>query len=69
MVNISTSNEFYETCVNQLALCQVSRLGTFAPETASESEILGLNGDPLGVDGSQIGVLKERYQISFAGLL
>jgi hypothetical protein len=47
----------------------VGRLRTFAPETASESEILGLNGDPLGVNGSQIGVLKERYQISLASLL
>lgn len=30
--------------------------GAFATETTSEREILGLDGNALGVDGSQVGV-------------
>ena len=30
---------------------------------------LGLDGDTLGVDGSQVGVLEERDEVSLGGLL
>ena len=32
-------------------------------------EILGLDGNTLGVDGSQVGVLEEGDEVSLGGLL
>ena len=32
-------------------------------------EILGLNSDTLGVDGSQVGVLEEGDEVSLGSLL
>ena len=32
-------------------------------------DVLGLDGDTLGVDGSQVGVLKEGDEVSLGGLL
>ena len=36
-----------------------ARLVALATETARELDVLGLDRDALGVDGSQVGVLKE----------
>jgi len=44
-------------------------LGTFSTDTASELDILWHNGDTLGVDGTQVGVLKQSNEVSFTGLL
>jgi histone H3 len=38
-------------------------------ETTSELDVLGLNGDTLGVDGSQVGVLEQRDEIGLGRLL
>jgi histone H3 len=38
-------------------------------EAASELEVLGLDGDTLGVDGSKVGVLEERDEVSLGRLL
>jgi hypothetical protein len=35
----------------------------------SELEVLGLDGDSLGVDGAQIGVLEEGDEVGFRGFL
>jgi hypothetical protein len=32
-------------------------------------DVFGHDGDPLGVDGTQVGILKEANQISLAGFL
>jgi len=32
-------------------------------------DVLGHDGDSLGVDGAQVGVLEETDQVSLAGLL
>ena len=32
-------------------------------------EILGLDGDTLGVDGGQVGILKEGDEVRLSGLL
>jgi hypothetical protein len=32
-------------------------------------DVLGLDGDTLGVDGAQVGVLKERDKVGLNGLL
>ena len=44
-------------------------LGPFATDTASQLDVLGHDGDPLGVDGAQVGVFEEPDQVGLAGLL
>jgi hypothetical protein len=38
-------------------------------EAAGELDVLGLDGDTLGVDGAQVGVLEERDEVRLDGLL
>ena len=45
------------------------RLGTLSTDSAGELDVLGHDGDPLGVDGAQVGVLEESDEVSLAGLL
>jgi histone H3 len=44
-------------------------LRALTAETTSELDVLGLDGDTLGVDGAEVGVLKERDEVGFDGLL
>lgn len=44
-------------------------LAALSAETASELNILGLNGDTLGMDGTQVGVLEEGDEVGLNGLL
>ena len=44
-------------------------LRALATETAGELDVLGLDGDTLGVDGAQVGVLEERDEVGLDGLL
>ena len=44
-------------------------LSAFTTDAASELDVLGHDGDSLGVDGAQVGVLEETDQVSLAGLL
>ena len=44
-------------------------LRSFTTEAASELDVLGLDGDTLGVDGAENGVLKERDEEGLNGLL
>ncbi|EGC43646.1 histone [Histoplasma capsulatum var. duboisii H88] len=37
--------------------------------TTSELDILGLDRDTLSVDGAQVGILKQRDEVSLDGLL
>ena len=39
------------------------------PDSIQTHQILGLNSHTLGVDGSQVGVLEERDEVSLGGLL
>ena len=48
---------------------RLEELGTLSTDTASKLDVLGHDGDPLGVDCAQVGVLEETHQISLAGLL
>ncbi|MCO5555899.1 hypothetical protein L7F22_009443 [Adiantum nelumboides] len=50
-------------------LNEIGHLGSLAPDAASQLNILGHNGDPLGMDCAKIGVFKETHQISFSCLL
>ena len=44
-------------------------LSALTTETTSQVNILGLDGDTLGVDGSQVGIFEEGDQVSLGGLL
>ncbi|WVZ59556.1 LOW QUALITY PROTEIN: hypothetical protein U9M48_009681 [Paspalum notatum var. saurae] len=42
------------------------RSGALAPDAAGELDVLGHDGDALGVDGAEVGVLEEPHQASAA---
>jgi len=44
-------------------------LGTLSPDAAGQLDVLGHDGDTLGVDGSQVGVLEQAHQVRLCGLL
>ena len=44
-------------------------LGTLSTDPSGQLDVLGHDGDPLGVDGAQVGVLEESDEVSLAGLL
>jgi hypothetical protein len=45
------------------------RSSTLSSETTGELHVLGLDGDTLGVDGAQVGVLEERDEVGLGSLL
>ena len=47
----------------------VCNLSTLSTDTAGELDVLGHDGDTLGVDGAQVGVLEQPDEVSLAGLL
>ena len=44
-------------------------LGAFSTDAAGQLDVFGHDGDPLGVDGAQVGVLEQTDQVCLAGLL
>ena len=44
-------------------------LSTLSADTAGQLNVLGHDGDTLGVDGAQVGVLEQTNQVRLAGLL
>ena len=44
-------------------------LGTLSTDSAGKLDVLGHDGDTLGVDGAQVGVLKQTNKVSLASLL
>ena len=44
-------------------------LSSLAADPAGKLDILGHDGNPLGVDGAKVAVLKERYKIGLCALL
>ena len=46
-----------------------SHLRALATETTGKLDVLGLDGNTLGVDGAEIGVLEERDEVSLDRLL
>jgi hypothetical protein len=48
---------------------KVRSLTTLTTEAAGELNVLALDGDTLGVDGAEVGVLKERDEVGLDGLL
>ena len=48
---------------------QAQDLGALSADTAGQLDVLGHDGDTLGVDGAQVGVLEEADQVRLASLL
>ena len=51
---------------------RIWRTGCLCPlatDAAGQLNVLGHDGDTLGVDGCQVGVLKEAHQVGLSGLL
>ena len=48
---------------------EARRLRALTTEAAGKLNVLGLDGDALGVDGAEVGVLEERDEVSLNGLL
>ena len=46
-----------------------SDLSSLSTDPPGELDVLGHDGDPLGVDGAQVGVLKQTNKVGLAGLL
>ena len=44
-------------------------LGTFTTDTAGQLDVLGHDGDTLGVDGAQVGIFKKTNQVSLSRFL
>ena len=40
-----------------------------SPDTTSKLDILGHDGNSLGVDGTEIGILEEPHEVGFGGFL
>ena len=48
---------------------QQERLSALTTDAAGELDILGHDGNTLGVDSSQVGILEETNKVSLSGLL
>jgi hypothetical protein len=46
-----------------------TNLTALTTETTGKLDVLGLNGDTLGVNSAQVGVLEERDEVGLDGLL
>ena len=52
-----------------LLRCSWSDLSPLSTDAASELDILRHDGNTLGVDGSQVGILKQANQVGLGSLL
>ena len=48
---------------------QIGNLSSLSTDAAGQLDVLGHDGDTLGVDGAQVGVLEQTDQVGLAGLL
>merc|ERR1712154_82514 len=46
-----------------------TELGTLSPDPPGQLNVLGHDGDPLGVDGAEVSVLEETHKVGLTGLL
>ena len=49
--------------------CLDKDLSTFPTDSSCQLDVFWHDGDPLGVDGAQVGVLKQTNKVGLAGLL
>ena len=46
-----------------------NNLSSLSTDAAGQLDVLGHDGDTLGVDGAQVGVLKQPDEVGLTGLL
>ena len=49
--------------------CLDKDLSTFSADSSCQLDVFWHDGDPLGVDGTQVGVFEEADEVSFRGFL
>ena len=57
---------YQEVCISKNLKKHLSPLPTNPP---CQLDVLGHDSDPLGVDGTEVGVLEETHQVGLASLL
>ena len=50
-------------------LVDTNCLSSLSTDSAGQLDVLGHDGDTLGMDSTQVGILKQTNQVSFTGLL
>ena len=50
-------------------VCRFDNLTALSADTAGELDVLGHDGDALGMDGAQVCVFEERDEVSLGGFL
>ena len=63
---------FIDVVAPKRAVCfvpQANHLCSLSADSAGQLNVLGHDGDALGMDGAQVGVFKETNEISLASLL
>ena len=50
-------------------LTQHSHLRALSADTAGQLDVLGHDGNTLGVDGAEVGILEEANEVGLSGLL
>ena len=64
---VAARREFYE--VAEAVTHYARHLGALAADAAGELDVLGHDGDALGVDGAEVGVLEKADQVRLGCLL
>ena len=52
-----------------ILICDKSCLRSLASDSTGQLNVFGHDGDALGVDGAEVGVLEETHQVRLGGLL
>ena len=63
------SSQTPSLCANHETITAAPILVALAAEAAGQLDVLGLDGDTLGVDGAQVGVLEEGDEVGLDRLL
>ena len=53
----------------EMRYCRLEGLSTLTADAACQLNVLGHDGDTLGVNGSQVGVLEKTNQVGLSSLL
>ena len=70
MIRVHLKGCSYKSVFRRLSEASVyQRLGPLPTDPPSQLDVLGHDGDPLGVDGAQVCVLEETHQVRLASLL
>jgi hypothetical protein len=65
----TTSTNFREEPAPRATAYPAGRLGALPADAAGELDVLGHDGDALGVDGAEVGVLEQADEVGLGGLL